>query len=224
MRPARGHRIFEGENEAMIRFRRFATATAVLAIIATALAPARAATPSFDCAKAGNAIEKTICADDPLAVLDRQLAGVFGEALKTIAGYGGTAAVRQKAENELKASQRTWIKGRNDCAKAADQRACATDAYRSRIAMLQARFSLIAGSDPQPYGCNGNDADELTVTFFPTDPPALRAERGDSQTFAVQVGGGTRYVGDLGVSFQETSREATVEWPQGTVFYCTRKQ
>jgi len=210
----------------MIRFRRFAAAMAVLSIIATALSPARAATPSFDCAKAGDAIEKMVCADDQLAALDRQLAGVFAEALTIIAGYGGTNAIRQKAEKDLKADQRGWLKGRNECAKADDPRACAQGAYKARIAMLQAQYSLVKGSDPSAYGCNGNDADELTVTFFATDPPTLRAERGDRQMFALQAAGqeGGKYVGDSGVSFQEKSREATVEWPQGTVFYCTRKQ
>ena len=102
---------------------------------------ALAAGPSFDCAKAGpGSVEATICADDQeLPALDRKLADVYAQAT-------------EKAVNEqpprLKAEQRGWIKGRNDCWKSDDLRRCVADSYRLRIAELQARYRLVAGIGP----------------------------------------------------------------------------
>ena len=71
--------------------------------------------PSFDCGNASGSIEEMICNDDELSALDRKLAGVY-------------AAASIKATNEhppvLKAEQRGWLKGRNECWKSEDSRAC----------------------------------------------------------------------------------------------------
>ena len=72
--------------------------------------------PSFDCVKVeAGSIEEMVCKDKGLAALDRKLAEVY-------------SAASQKAVNEhppvLKAEQRGWIKGRNDCWKSADRRKC----------------------------------------------------------------------------------------------------
>jgi uncharacterized protein len=86
--------------------------------------------PTFDCAKASGSIEKMVCADPELGTLDRTLSAVYSAALS-------------KAANErppvLKTEQRGWIKGRNDCWKADDKRACIVEAYRRRMAELQSR-------------------------------------------------------------------------------------
>ena len=86
--------------------------------------------PTFDCAKASGSIEQMVCADPELGALDRTLSAVYSAALS-------------KAANErppvLKAEQRGWIKGRNDCWKADDKRACIVEAYRRRMAELQSR-------------------------------------------------------------------------------------
>jgi uncharacterized protein len=73
-----------------------------------------AAGPSFDCAKVETgSIEEMICKDDQLSALDRKMTVVYGAATK-------------KATNEhppvLKAGQRGWIKGRNECWKSDERR------------------------------------------------------------------------------------------------------
>ena len=128
--------------------------------------------PSFDCGKVeAGSIEALICADEGLAALDRVMAGVYRQA-------------SERATNEhppvLRAEQRGWIKGRNDCWKSDDVRACVETSYRLRIAELQARYRLVEFTGPVFYACDGDPRNEIVVTFFPTDPPTLVAERGDS--------------------------------------------
>jgi len=106
----------------------------ILLAFGSGIDEAAAANPSFDCNKAAGKIEKLICGDDGLAVLDRKLTEVYADASK-------------KAVNEhppiLKAEQRGWIKGRNDCWKSKDARNCTESLYRERIAELQARYRLV---------------------------------------------------------------------------------
>ena len=87
-----------------------------------------AAEPSFDCAKSNGEIEALICQDDSLAALDRELAQVYKTALDNAPG---------EERATLKATQRGWIKGRNDCWKAADKKACTQTNYEQRITALQ---------------------------------------------------------------------------------------
>ena len=83
---------------------------------------AHAAGPSFDCGKvAAGSVEELVCRDATLAAADRKLAEVY-------------AAATAKAGNEqppvLKAEQGGWIKGRDECWKSDDERACAkSDRY-----------------------------------------------------------------------------------------------
>ena len=76
--------------------------------------------PAFDCAGAGHAIEELVCADAGLAAKDRRLADVYDRSLDKLASTADAA----DAIRDLKAYQRGWIGGRNDCWKAADQRQC----------------------------------------------------------------------------------------------------
>lgn len=127
--------------------------------------------PSYACDKVRpGSIEAMICQDKELSALDRRLADVYAAAFK-------------RSANErpplLKAEQRGWIKGRNECRKNDDKVRCVRDEYRYRIAELQARYRLVPGIGPVRYGCGGNLANEVIVTFFQTDPQTLIAERGN---------------------------------------------
>ncbi len=191
---------------------------AVFALGAGAVSSAGADGPAFDCAEASGQIETLVCDDPGLAALDHKLAAVFGAALRALKG----APDENEAVKSLKAHQRGWIKGRNDCWKADDQRRCADDAYTTRIAELQARYALVPGGNRTAYVCDGTPADEIVATFYPTEPSSVRLERGDSQIIAVQAraGSGVRYVADFGIVFWEHHGEALVEWPEGTTFTC----
>ncbi|AYC32569.1 DUF1311 domain-containing protein [Pseudomonas cavernae] len=161
--------------------------------------------PSFDCGKVdAGSIEALVCESPALAKLDRQLAAVYKQA-------------SAKAVNEhppmLKAEQRGWIKGRDDCWKADDKTQCVTDSYRQRIAELQARYQLIEGTGPVRYECDGQPAKEVVATFYPTDPASAVVEFGDSTSLMYQqpAASGARYQGN-NESLWEHHGEATVVW------------
>ena len=103
---------------------------ALISSFALLSTPAFAAKPSFNCSKATHQIEKLICNDDELAALDVSLNNLYQAVLKnTPAG----------AQKRLKSEQIGWSKGRNDCWKADDKRACVKGEYETRIDELKDR-------------------------------------------------------------------------------------
>ena len=170
---------------------------------------AMAESPSFDCRKVKDgSIEKMICDDSELAALDRKLAEVY-------------AAASKKAVNEhppvLRAEQRGWIKGRNECWKRDDKRGCVEEHYRLRIAELQAKYRLVPGNGPVMYICDGDPRNEVIATFFQTEPPTLIAERGDqvSLMYREKSGSGAKYQG-RNESLWEHQGEALITWGYGS--------
>ncbi|MCG2837468.1 MliC family protein [Photobacterium sp. WH77] len=168
----------------------------------------KAAEPSFDCTGvADGSIEAMICQDEELAALDNQLSEVYKRAVA-------------KATNEhpptLKAEQRGWVKGRNECWKADDKKSCVESEYQRRIAELQARYGLIQATATVTYLCTDQPGSEVIVTYFPTDPPTLIAERGDSVSLMYQQesASGTKYAG-RNESLWEHQGEAIVTWGYG---------
>lgn len=195
------------------------TLLAVLALVPGIAPTAASAGPAFDCSKAEHDIEQLICQDEELGTKDRKMAEVFEQSIEAMekVDVGGPEAIK-----ELKATQRGWIKGRNECWKAEDRRACTIENYDRRTAYLQARYFLVDGGDPVFYTCNGNPADEIVATFIPSIPPSVRLERGDSLEIGVlsKSGSGSKYDGDFGVYFWTKGDEAQVAWPQGNEFIC----
>jgi len=183
-----------------------AHATAGLVLLgATAAALASEQGPSFDCSdvEAGS-IEALVCTDEELSALDRSLAEAY-------------AAASAKAVDEhpplFQAEQRGWIKGRDDCWKSDDVSGCVAEAYRLRIAELQARYRLVPMIGPVTYQCGGQPANEVVVTYFETDPPTAIVERGDSSSLMYRqpAASGARYQG-RNESFWEHHGEATLSW------------
>ena len=189
---------------------RFACLSALLCLWAAAHGAAAAAPrgPAFDCAAPGlGSIEKLVCADPALAALDRSLAAAYRQA-------------RKKAVNEhppvLRATQRGWVRGRNDCWKAEDRRACAEQSYRLRIVELQARYRLVPMRGPFTFRCEGEPRSEVIVNYFATEPGSLLAERGDAVSLMIQepVASGTLYTG-RNESIREHQGEALIRWGYG---------
>ena len=86
--------------------------------------------PSFDCNKAEKgSSEEIICASDVLMDLDRELSSVYKEARK----------VARKSD-QIKAYQRGWIKGRNECWKADDRKECIIKEYEYQIKYLKDKY------------------------------------------------------------------------------------
>lgn len=191
---------------------RFPGAASPLAALLIGLAPtsgaALAASPSFDCGKVETgSIEEMVCKDDALSALDRKLATIY-------------AAASKKATNEhppvLKAEQRGWIKGRDECWKSDDKRRCVEESYTLRIAELQARYRLVSFTGPVFYVCDGQPANEVAATFFQTEPPSAIAERGDQTSWMVlqPAASGAKYQG-RNETLWEHQGEALITWGYG---------
>jgi len=164
--------------------------------------------PSFACGKVRpGSIEAMVCGDAELAALDRRLAGVYSAAAKMAAN---------ERPPLLKAEQRGWIKGRDECWKSDDKRACVQSEYVRRIAALQARYRLVPANGPVRYACDGNPANEVVAMYFQTDPPTLIAERGDgvSLMYLQPSASGAKYQG-RNESLWEHQGEARVTWGYG---------
>jgi len=173
--------------------------------------------PAFDCAQTEHEIEDLICSDVALSARDRRLADVYAASLDVL----HNAADGAEAARALRATQRGWIKGRNDCWKANDGHRCTRDSYDRRIAYLQARYFLIEGGEPLVYRCDDNS--EIVATFVPTEPAGVRLERGDTLQIGLltPAASGAKYAADFGVTFWTSGDGARVEWPQGNRFNCT---
>ena len=190
-----------------------------IATAASASNPARTEGPAFDCTKADGAVEELICRDEDLAALDRKLDGVYKAAL---------ARAGNERPPVLKAEQRGWIKGRNDCWKAqgadnpvfltgswraTSERDCIEGQYRLRTSELEARYRLVPAKGPVFYACQGNPSNEIVATFFETDPPVALVERGDRTVTAwlIRAASGSKYEG-RNLELRVRGDEATVTW------------
>lgn len=104
---------------------RHALMLTLFAIFAAAFAiPAQAA--SFDCAKAAEPDEKTICDNADLSALDSEMGGLFYAYDKVPMLMGGNGARQDDAEE--------FLAKRGACG---DDRACLTTAYEDRISALK---------------------------------------------------------------------------------------
>ena len=178
---------------------------------------AHAADPSFDCQSVPEGrIESLVCADDTLSDLDRKLAEVYSLA---------SARAHNEHPPVLRAEQRGWIKGRDDCWKAANEGDCVAQAYMTRIAELQARYALVEADEPVFYSCDGNPAKEVVATVFHTEPSTLIAEFGDqvSLMFRQDSAGVTTYQG-RNESLRQDGAQALIVWGYGsTEMRCVRR-
>ena len=132
------------------------------------------ASPSFNCAKVKNSsIEQLICSDEELSELDKRLSTTFKEA----------EAKASSSLPILKATQRGWIKGRNDCWKEDDQRNCVLSNYKMRISELQAEYGLVEASNSSIYSCPDEPKNLISIAYFPTEIPTAKAKRGEQESF-----------------------------------------
>ncbi len=108
-----------------------ATFLAILGAL-VALSPAFAQSgPSFDCAKANNIADRTICKDAGLAKADREMVTAYKALLDKLSGA---------AKDHLVKEQVSWIASRNHACQLDTQGlgSCLKDRYESRLANLRA--------------------------------------------------------------------------------------
>ncbi|MCV6823890.1 MULTISPECIES: MliC family protein [Halocynthiibacter] len=166
--------------------------------------------PAFDCAKASSEVENAICADPRLGQLDQELSRVYNLAVN---GPNMTAD-RLK---ELKAYQRGWIKGRDECWKSqSDLTDCVVDNYALRINEIRTGYADARADDasgvsvgPFPYVCDGLTA-VVSVGFVNVDPGVVTLRWADNAVALdqVQAASGAKYEG-------ETYRGKVGFWSKG---------
>ena len=184
------------------------------AIALPAVVHAQGAT--FDCARAQGEVEKLICRDASLTMLDHTLKQTYKAAM---------AKAKGRLAAQLRAEQRGWIKGRNDCWKANGQptwmtaswtvdtvKGCVDAQYRMRISDLQSAWRLLAPTT-RTYVCDNNPANELVLNFFATDPTTIRLERGDRTVTMWLVGAPSeKYYEGQNINLRQMGGEVKVKW------------
>lgn len=170
--------------------------------------------PNFDCTKADGEVEHMICGDASLTALDNDLMPVYNAAIEQASNLDAGA---QEAVDTLKAVQRGWVKGRNECWKAIDTsiRDCVKARYEHRISQLQAQWGLIHGADLVRYTC-GQAGEEFAVTFYESLLAAARVDYGDKTEIFVSVpaASGSKYEGEFGKVLWIKGDEAMFTWDQ----------
>lgn len=168
-----------------------------LAVLGAALSlPANAAEPSFDCSNPASGAEEAVCGSDALAAFDVELDRLYRAAVD------GPHMTPERLD-ELKATQRGWIKGRDDCWKASvGLEACIQADYAQRIYELRqgysdARADEGASNGPFPWVCSGMDVPVSSV-FIDGPQPVVTLQFGDNWLVLPQVrsGSGARYATD----------------------------
>jgi uncharacterized protein len=182
-------------------------------------AQAKGTQPSFDCLKAATNAEELVCADAALAAIDRRLAKRFADAVDMVTSLDVGA---DEALETLRATQRGWIKGRDECWKADDLRACVETAYLMRENELVARWMLQEPASITFFVCDGNPANEIAAYFYDTELPSVRLEYGDSIDIGslTRTASGSRYDASYGRFIWIKGDEAAVSRVQGEVMAC----
>ena len=170
-------------------------------------APAAASTgavaPSFDCANAANEIEKLVCADPELAAVDVRLAAVYDKELNR----------PETVKPAMAATQRGWVKGRDDCWKEEDKRRCVLEAYWTRLAELQINSPETTTPTPLEMRCDDNSQPVSAAFYIGFDPPTLVLTVGSDQAllFSQPSASGSKY-GRAGAEFWEHQGETKIDF------------
>ncbi len=177
-----------------------------------------AADPSFDCTKAENDAEVAICASDMLADLDVEVTRLYRLA---VAGVSGAR------RDELKAMQRGWIKGRDECWKSSlGLETCIANEHAFRIMDLRTGYASARDRDetgislgPKVLNCDGFDA-AIGVVFVNSSAPMAVLKWRDMAVAlsSVPSGSGAKYESDAfldGASSLFTEGDEALFMPPG---------
>ncbi len=160
-------------------------------------------------------VEKLICNDPDLMARDQKMDAVFKKAVSRAQALDEGAS---QAVKTLQAYQRGWIKGRNECWKAADAvKNCVQDTYDRRIALLAGQWMLAHPFAVYHYVCEDTKANKFQATFYDTFPlGSVAIEYGDAREIlvATPAASGSKYTGNAGKVFWSKGQEATFVWDQ----------
>lgn len=168
--------------------------------------------PSFNCRKAGNWAEKTVCGDQALADLDRRMEDVYRRL---------RISVPDRQRPELIDSQQAWITERNNCARAANPLDCLRLSYEERLGALvdvESRVEIERRVPPvirSSFVCD--DGRDLEVSFYTEEPTRVVIVAGRRTIDLPQTmsASGARY-SDGVTTFWNKGDQALFEWANGS--------
>lgn len=187
--------------------------------------PTRAASPSFDCAKAEGRAEELICGDRELASMDVEATRLF----RLVRDGAGRPEAEKKKLNDDHAR---WQKVRDECWIAGDVRTCILASYAVRIHSLRQHHAEARARDDKgitrgPFELRCKDMKQpVRATFIRSDPPISTVQLPDS--VHVGIGSGRRYV-ERSVDGEELAvwtvgSDSVLKLPNGTKYTCVMKQ
>ena len=184
--------------------------------------------PSFDCAKAASTAEEAVCADPALVSLDLELARLYALAVDG-------PEMDDTRLSELRAVQRGWIKGRDECWKASvPMERCVADAYAMRIDEVRTGYAASRADDdagaslgPFAYRCEGLDA-LVSAVFINSEEPLVSLRWRETAVVLTRMpsGSGARYAQDYvdgTFEFWTQGDEATLQTPSDGQLTCTQE-
>ena len=157
------------------------------------------ASPEFDCSDPTGTVTETICRQAELSLLDRKLNRLFTRALDRVS---------TDEQARMRAFQRGWIKGRDDCWKSVSLVDCIRQAYGQRITELQIASAAVTIPRPWLAWCDGGA--RLQLYFYrETWLPALVLNDDQEQTILLgqPAASGSKYAGG-NIEFREKGGEA----------------
>lgn len=191
--------------------------SAVAAVFAAAIAAQDSVAettgrPSFNCRKASNWAEKTICSNPALVDLDRRMAEVYRRV-----GDGMTEGERAA----LTEGQRAWIAERNACEREAKPLDCLRFSYEERLGALVDLENRGDGELALPpvihstFVCD--DGRDLEVAFHTREPTHVVIVAGRRTINLPQTlsASGARY-SDGVTTFWNKGDQALFEWANGS--------
>ena len=179
-------------------------------VVAPVPPPPEPVKPSFDCAKTEHEAETLVCTDYGLAGLDNRLSEVYVAEL-----------AKPDAAKDLPATQRGWVKDRDECWKAGDKKLCVEESYRTRIAELQINSPGAMVATAEEFKCNDNSK-PFTMAYYNEldDKPAVITFGNDQAIiFPQPAASGAKY-GRKGIEYWEHQGKATVDF-FGIALECT---
>ncbi len=156
--------------------------------------PPDAAPGRIDCGRAEGSAQTLVCGDAELTALDAALAAEFDAVLAAPGADRRTLALEQSG----------WARGRDDCWKATDPRACVWEAYQTRRVDLKIQHGSLVVPTPVAYACEPGDKPFAITYYDAIEPRAAVVTWGDDQAiaFARPTASGTLYTRD-GLSVRE---------------------
>jgi uncharacterized protein len=179
---------------------------------------------SFDCTTAKATVEKLICRDPLLALMDVELMRLYRLALTDLRSI--------PPPDKVIIDQQFWLDARNRCASDPVPKTCVIRSYAERAHQLRQGSAIVRTKDPDrltegpvAFRCTGLNG-LIAATFFTTQPGAVYLKGANTSITLNQVQSdvGTRYIGKdvLGsYSFWQTDNTAVFQKPGSGAMSCT---